>query len=310
MPKRKKKELSKKKVSTTEQQLDFIVNEDNTPEFQNVQRLNEDHNQNIGLKVFENFIIYDESILNKRQELINLNKTKGNNRHVNEYKQMVPAQLCPTALSWCVGLVLGDASIQRNSSKTNKTCRLKIQQALQNKQNLDVTLEILKPYVFSISHSETRPNMYSIDTIQHEAFNVLADLFQNPEKELDFDACVEKIIPENIENYLDPIALSSWFCSDGGKADYTANEGKGIHFHTQGFSLECNERLAQALRNRYSWNTRVVFDYTNNNKDFYLLQIDASSFNSVEKILKPYILDSFLRKFPSPRRSGSRFLDS
>ena len=257
--------------------------------------------------MLENLITYDQNLLAKRQELINLDKTKGNNKMINEYKLEVPSQLCPTALSWCVGLVLSDATVQRNSSNTNKTCRIKIQQAIQNIELLNVTQEILKPYVFNIVPGTKRPHMYSLHTIQHEAFNILSDIFQNPQKELLEDACVEKVIPSNIEEYLDPIALSSWFCGDGSKADFSPNQGKAIQFHTQGFSLQCNERLAQALINRYSWNAVVKFDYTNTNgRDFYLLQVESSSFNSVERILKPYLLNSFLRRFPTPRSPRSR----
>jgi len=38
---------------------------------------------------------------------------------------------------------------------------------------------------------------------------------------------VKKGITPEIINYLNPITLAAWFCGDGGKADYTANEGKG-----------------------------------------------------------------------------------
>lgn len=277
-------------------------------EFQNVQRLEQDQNNQTSPKVLESLPLYDESLLQKREELIALKKTSGNNAMLTEYKKAVPAELSPTALSWCLGLVLSDATVQRNTA-AKQTCRLKIQQAIHNKELLDVTLEILKPYVFTISHSTTRTTMYSLATIQHKAFNVLSEILQDPNEELQPGACVKKIIPENIIEYLDPITISAWFCGDGGKADYTPNQGKGIQFHTQGFSLECIKRLAQALRSRYSWEARAVFDYTNGERDFYYLQVDAASFNSVERILKAYILPSFLRRFPTPRSPNSRYLD-
>lgn len=275
---------------------------------QNVQRLHLDQRGPTLPKVLENLSDWSSEILTKREELIRTNNTKGNNKQLSEYKKLLPNQLSQVALSWSIGLVLSDATVQKNSSEKTRTSRIKIQQVSYNRELLDVTLEILKPYVFTISPVTGR-DMYSLATITHEAFNILIDIFQNPQSELTSSACVQKIIPSNIEDYLDEIALSGWFCGDGGKDDYTPNQGKGIQFATHGFSLECNQRLAEALRNRYGWEVSCVYDYTNNkNEDLYFLQIHASSFNSVEQILKPYILDSFLRKFPSPRSPNSRYL--
>jgi hypothetical protein len=278
-------------------------------ESQHVQRLHLDQKSQTRPKVLENLSDWSSEILTKREELIKTNKTKGNNKQFIEYKKLLPNELSQVALSWSIGLVLSDGTVQKNFSEKTRTSRIKIQQVSYNRELLDVTLEILKPYVFTISPVTGR-DMYSLATITHEAFNILIDIFQNPQSELKSSGCVQKRIPSNIEDYLDEIALSSWFCGDGGKADYTPNQGKGIQFATHGFSLECNQRLAEALKKRYGWVVDCVYDYTNTqNEDLYFLEIDASSFNSVEKIRKPYILDSFLRKFPSPRSPNSRYLD-
>lgn len=273
---------------------------------QNVQRLYLGENVP---KVLENFHDYSPDILQQREELIRLKRTAGNNRYVNHYKTLLPTTLPKRALSWCIGFVLSDATIQRNLSLQNTTFRLKIQQVYYNTELFDVTLELLKPYVFNIAPVNNR-NTFTLDTIQHEAFNILHDIFQDPKVPVKPQGCVQKIIPSNIEDYFDPICLSSWYCGDGGKSDYTPNQGKGIEFATHGFSKECNERLAQALKNKYGWDALAVYDYTSENKiDRYYVKVAASSFNSVEKLLKPYLLETFVRKFPSPRSPKSRYLD-
>jgi len=261
--------------------------------------------------VLENLENFSEEILQKREILIQTNKTMGNNKALNEYKQLVPSQLSQLALSWCIGLVLSDATLQRNYSQNNRTIRVKIQQVSYNIELLEVTMEILKPYVFSFSPITTRPDMYSLTTITHESFNILGEIFQNPNIPLGQQACVAKRIPENIGDYVDEIVLSSWFCGDGGRVDYTENQGKAVQFSTHGFTRECQERLAQALRTKYGWEVSVVFDYTNEKgQDFFCIQVAANSFNSIERILKPYILPTFVRKFPTPRSPRSRYLDS
>lgn len=284
-------------------------NQDN--DFQYAQRLPLGQNIKKVPKVLENFHDYKADLLQKREEWIRLNKTGGNNLLLKEYKALLPKELSPFVFSWCIGFILSDATIQKSYSLKNVTFRLKIQQVGYNLELLEVTLELLKPYVFGISPVKGRKEMFTIDTIRHEAFNIFHDIFQNPMSEWGREGCVEKIIPSNIEEYLDPIAISSWYCGDGGKSDYTSNQGKGIEFATHGFSFECNQRLANALRKRYGWDVKVVYDYTSkkNNIDRYYLKVASGSFHSVEKILKPYLLDSFLRKFPTSRSLRSKYRD-
>jgi hypothetical protein len=282
------------------------INEKN--KFQNVQRLNKFENDSNKLRALWNSISYDETILKQRDFLIKKNLTKGNNKDLNSYKQKLPDELPKFAVSWCIGLILSDATIQRNTSNTNKTFRLKLQQVSYNIELLEKTVEILKPWIFGFHQVSTRETMFSLATIQHKAFNIFETIFQNSQIEMGGGDCVTKIIPENIIEYLDPLAVAIWFCGDGGKRDYGKNQGKAIQFATHGFSKQCNERLALALREKYKWKVEVKFDYTNEkDQDFYLLQVEAESYDSFRKYIVPYILNSFLRKVPSPRAQNSRF---
>lgn len=110
--------------------------------FQNVQRLNEFENNSNKLEALWNSISYDETILKERDFLIENNLTQGNNKYLNSYKQKLPKELPKFAISWCIGLILSDATIQRNTSTTNKTCRLKFQQVSYNIELVEKTLEI------------------------------------------------------------------------------------------------------------------------------------------------------------------------
>lgn len=150
--------------------------------------------------------------------------------------------------------------------------------------------------------------MYSLATIQHEAFNIFETIFQNPRIDLKGGDCIQKLISENIIDYLDPLAVAIWFCGDGGKRDYGKNQGKAIQFASHGLTKECNETLAQALRTKYKWKVEVKLDYTNKkNQDFHYIQVEAESYDSFRKYIVPYVLNSFLRKVPSPRAQNSRF---
>ncbi len=46
---------------------------------------------------------------------------------------------------------------------------------------------------------------------------------------------------------MSPVSLAHWFMDDGGKLDYSPNQGKGVVLHTQGFNQEEVVRLAEGL---------------------------------------------------------------
>lgn len=155
-------------------------------------------------------------------------------------------------------------------------------------------------------------SMLELDTILHKAFKPLVDVMSNnsiwPNKPLTKSSSMQKIIPINIEKYLSPLAIGTWFCGDGGRRDYGENQGKAIQLHTQGFTEECCNRLAAALESRYNWKIRVVYDKDNRKGvKTFILQIEASSFESFTEIVMDYILPHFQQRLPSQRSPKSRF---
>lgn len=257
-------------------------------------------------RVLENLMTHDTLILQQRENLINSGRYKGNTQELKAYKKNLP-RLNQEQLEYCVGLVLGDTTIQANNDVT--AWRLKTQQTEKNASLLIAKKRVLLPWVLSgISGIETRPNMLQLQTITDKAFNPLIDIFQDKTKVLKPNACVNKRIPKYIQNYLSPIAISAWYCGDGGRRDYGKNQGKAIQFYTQGFTENCCNILANALKNRYNWNTTVKFDYTNpEGINMFLLQIESNSFESFITTVGPYILSNFQERLPSPRKPNSRF---
>jgi hypothetical protein len=235
--------------------------------------------------------------------LIKNGQTKGNNRFINGYKNELPDKLSPKAFSWSVGLVLSDATLQRNLSVSNPTTRFKIQQAGFNRELLDATQDILKPWVMEIYDNQKPDKNLELNTLQGKAFNPLTDLFQDSNVELKPGGCVKKVIPPNIKDFLDPICLSSWFCGD------RTTEFREMEFCTHGFSQQCNEILAQALQERYGWKTIVQFDYYSEpqQRHMFFIKIKTESCDSFCELMEPMILPTFKRKLPDPRIRRSRW---
>ena len=85
---------------------------------------------------------HDDKILYAR-ELLKQQKVNPNSVQVRDYKKLVPKQLTSVQFQWCVGVMLGDGSMQVNNNLT--AYRLKMQQVEKNLAHLRETIEILKP---------------------------------------------------------------------------------------------------------------------------------------------------------------------
>jgi hypothetical protein len=61
-----------------------------------------------------------------------------------------------------------------------------------------------------------------------------------------------KVMPDNIQDYLGPIALAIWFLGDGELV-----KGNRLNFCSQGFDEATNHKLSQAINKRYGIQTTV-----------------------------------------------------
>ena len=232
-----------------------------------------------------------------RNILLQLPRINPNAKELTDYKNILP-DLSEVQSHWSAGLLLGDSSISANSNL--KSFRLKMQQSEANSSLLFATAEILRPFVLTgVSELKTRKqgNSYrELQTLSCPQFTPLAELFAESVDTIRPNSVIQKVIPSNIADFLSPVSVGAWFCSDGGRRDYGSNEGKAVQFHTQGFTKKDCETLVSALKSNYEWEVDLKLDY----EDKYYIQIEASSFDSFKSIVSPYILDHFLERLPKP----------
>lgn len=249
-------------------------------------------------RVLGELVSHDSKVLEERNILLQFPNLNPNSKELKKYKKILP-NLSETQFHWCVGLLLGDASITVNSNL--QSYRIKIQQSEKNCSLLYATEEIMKPFVLNgvsdLNVRKQKTKYRELQTLSCPQLTSLAKVFTASEALIKPNSTIHKSIPHNIANYLSPVAIGAWFCSDGGKRDYGPNQGKAIQFHTQGFSKQNCETLALALRSKYGWNVIVKLDYD----DKYYIQVEADSFDSFLKYVYPYILDHFCEKLPKPR---------
>lgn len=255
-----------------------------------------------------------EEILVERQKLILSGLTKGNTRANKKYRQeIIPKELSKVQFDWALGILLSDGTLQANSNNTQH--RMKMAQSSKNRSLIDVTFYLLEPYCFNaVGDVKERADgtfYVSFQTIQADALNCFAELLGDPNQPKTPKRCIKKIISNDIEKYLSEVVISAWFCGDGGRRDYGKNEGKAIQFYTQGFDLNSIENLVNALRKRYNWDVSCQFDRTSSKgESLYLIQVEASSFDSFYKTIHPFLLPNFARRLPQLRSDRSRWKSS
>jgi len=213
---------------------------------------------------------------------------------LNQYKKQISLQ--KEQFEMCIGLVLGDTHLQTQNN--GKSYRLKFEVGEKNLDYLKHIQEKLDPFILSQPNEIIRVNKYGhevktfqLQTISHESFNRLANGFQiqKGKKSIDSDFLSQELTTRSI---------AYWFMDDGGKLDYTKNEGKGIVFHTQNFEQEEVQKLCDILKTQFGYET-----WPKKNKDRFIVAISGKSYENLTKDIYPYIIPSMQHKWPRPRKS-------
>lgn len=197
-------------------------------------------------------------------------------------------------LQWevAIGLMLGDASLQTQNN--GKTYRMKFEWSDKNKAYIDHVYALFDEWVLSVPHKKTRLSPkgntvinWGFQTISHQAFNPLADLFINNNNK-------KSIIDSLIKDHLTNIGLTYWFMDDGGKLDYNKNsKNKSIVLNTQSFTDLEVINMANDLNFKFQFNTEV-----RSNKGKKVIVIKSESYSLFRSNIDNYILPGMVKKLP------------
>jgi len=215
-----------------------------------------------------------------------------NSKAMKEYKESL-VSLTLEQREASVGLMLGDASLQTQNN--GKTFRLKFEWGDKNKPYLDSVFNLFDDWVLSEPHKKSRISPqgnlvvnWGFQTISHEAFNFLAELF--------YPGSVRgKSIASNlIQDHLTARGLAFWWSDDGGKLDYNLNsKNKGIVLNTQSFTEEEVELMSKQLALKFNLECEV-----RSNKGKKVIVIKSNSFSTFLSLIDPYIIPEMRYKLP------------
>lgn len=215
-----------------------------------------------------------------------------NSKAMKEYKESL-ISLTKEQHEASIGLMLGDASLQTQNN--GKTFRLKFEWGEKNKPYLDCVHDLFNEWVLSEPHRKSRVSPkgnlvvnYGFQTISHEAFNFLAELFYLGSTR------VKGISPNLIQDHLTARGLAHWFSDDGGKLDYNLNsKNKSIVLNTQSFTDMEVELMSSQLASKFNLECEV-----RSNKGKKVIVIKSNSFPIFLSLIDPYIIPEMRYKLP------------
>lgn len=251
-----------------------------------------------------------QEVLEKRSSYlsVNANAFQGNSNERNEYIDFMLSNnytLSDYQISLCIGLLLSDSSFDVNFN--NKATRLKTQQKTGHKEWLVNVKKCLLEFTASnkgIGQTAESRDMIELDTLKCPYFFELLQYFHSKDS-INYRNLGDKGIMPSIKPWINPVTVANWFCGDGGKADFTKNQGKGITFNTQGFKKEECQILCDALYE----NLGIVASVKQDSSSPLQYRIDTAgpSYDRFIEIVGPYIDPCFKSKLPTPRLPRSRW---
>ena len=143
------------------------------------------------------------------------------------------------------------------------------------------------------THKKTRPGMvyygYEFNTLTFRSFNWIHEMFYKAGK---------KIIPQNIGEYLTPLALAVLIMDDG------AWTNVGVRIATNSFTLKEVELLSDVLKSKYNLETTIQKIWI---KDQYSIYITKQSIPNLRNIVGPFMHSSMLYKLGIDNTKSSSF---
>jgi len=214
---------------------------------------------------------------------------------LREYKKTLT--LSNNSAEACVGMMLGDASLQ--SQDTGKTHRLKFEVGEHNLPYLQhIKTDVLHPFILGEPRRIVRTNKnnnsvvtYQLQTLGHQSFNFLEPMFFAGKQK-------KSVHTQALEPFMTPRCLAFWFMDDGGKLDYSKNQGKGIVLNTQGFTEAEVQDLCTLLTDKFAFTT-----WPKRNKNHSVVAISGKDYEKFVQLTGPHIIPAMAGKLPGPRKS-------
>ena len=218
-----------------------------------------------------------------------------NNVSLKQYKTSL--KLNQQQKNIIIGTLLGDSSLLKSQAK-DPLFTLKFEQKIASEDYVFFLYTIFSdwcgtpPKKRSIKESFSERQSIWFKTYGHISFKFYADQFYLFDEKF---GKRKKVVPKLIHRWLNAEALAFWFMDDGTKIN------SGYILNSQGFTLNENKRLANALGKNFKFEVNIHKDDSkkNDNKVSYRLYITSKSKDDFTDVVSPFILPCFQYKLHS-----------
>lgn len=176
-----------------------------------------------------------------------------------------------------VGAVLGDGALIPTSSG-RADAKLQIEHRAAHRDYVLWTYEIFKEWVLTPPFWRMLTNSWRFRTISHAELGRYRTTFYNGK---------HKVVPEDIGELLDPIALAVWLMDDGGLDSSRASYSISVHC----FARQDVERLQAAMQSRWGIKTSLQYDGKGNR-----LYVPRNSSPRLQSLIMPYVHPCMISK--------------
>lgn len=242
--------------------------------------------------------IYGVSTMTIRAWL-NRNKIKTRISTQNIYRELKTTEFSPTQKSLVIGSILGDGSLTLGKDCTN--ARFVERHCEDQRDYLLWKKELLKPFTKSkICESEGGEYIisgvkclvsksYIFSTISHPYLTELRSIFYN-------DSI--KIVPQNINDFVNGLVMAVWFCDDGSFSYIKKSGTYRIDLHTESFTYKENTFLCREVLSPYFGESfRINSRKYKSGEAFYICISGKDKVLNIVNSIKQFIPECMIYKF-------------
>lgn len=176
-----------------------------------------------------------------------------------------------------VGNLLGDGCLYKDNKKSN--FKLSFSHQEKHAEYFHWKISMMDPFInnwYKSNNPKKNSVMLHTATICHPDFNKFGEMFYTKDR--------IKIIPDNLNTYLTPLALAVWIMDDGNLNNVN------MRIESSSFTKEENEKLVDYIKDCFNLDSKVMgFKYKN--KQYWQMTLDKKNTQILSEIIRPHVVE-------------------
>lgn len=175
-----------------------------------------------------------------------------------------------------VGHLLGDGHVYAEGNGDNK---VSISHCKAQEQYFHWKITMFDPFVNTFRENIDKDGNIQLNatTIVHKDVNFFRKIFYNEQR--------IKVLPDNLDIFLTPLALAVWIQDDG-----SLNSGVNMRISSMNFTEQENYKLQDYLKRCFDLRSKVM-GYKYKGVQYWMLTLNKENTQKLSDIIRPYVVD-------------------